>query len=60
MQSIYIGRQPIIDSQSELCAYEVLYKGSQETLSRYSSASIINNVLNKLVRNHYLVAEELL
>jgi len=47
MQSIYIGRQPIIDSDSNLCAYEVLYKGTQATLDRYSSASIINNVLNK-------------
>ena len=47
MQSIYIGRQPIIDSDSNLCAYEVLYKGSQSALNRYSSASIINNVLNK-------------
>ena len=47
MQSIYIGRQPIIDSDSNLCAYEVLYEGSQAALDRYSSASIINNVLNK-------------
>ncbi|MDF1877864.1 EAL domain-containing protein [Sulfurimonas sp. SAG-AH-194-L11] len=47
MQSISIGRQPIIDAQSELCSYEILYKGSSEVLSRYSSASIINNVLNK-------------
>jgi len=47
MQSICIGRQPIIDSHLELCAYEVLYKGSKEVLSRYSSASIVNNVLNK-------------
>ena len=47
MQSIYIGRQPIIDSESNLCAYEVLYKGSDEARDRYSSASIINNVLNK-------------
>ena len=47
MQSIHIGRQPIIDSESNLCAYEVLYEGTDEALSRYSSASIINNVLNK-------------
>ena len=47
MQHIYIGRQPIIDSNSKLCAYEILYKGSEAALSRYSSASIINNVLNK-------------
>ena len=47
MQSISIGRQPIIDSDSNLCSYEILYKGSKEALDRYSSASIINNVLNK-------------
>jgi len=47
MQHIYIGRQPILDSHSKLCAYEILYKGSKEALSRFSSASIINNVLNK-------------
>ena len=47
MPTIHIGRQPIIDSDSNLCAYEVLYKGSQEIIDRYSSASIINNVLNK-------------
>ncbi|SFV66501.1 Predicted signal transduction protein [hydrothermal vent metagenome] len=47
MQSISIGRQPIIDAHSELCSYEVLYKGSSATLNRFSSASIINNVLNK-------------
>ena len=57
MQSIYIGRQPIIDSSSNLCAYEVLYKGSEAAISRYSSASIINSVLNKfgthsLLGNH--------
>ena len=47
MQSIFIGRQPIINSHSELCAYEILYKGSEAVLNRFSSASIINNVLNK-------------
>ncbi len=47
MQNIYIGRQPIIDLEDNLCAYEVLYKGSKAVQSRYSSASIINNVLNK-------------
>ncbi|MDF1878072.1 EAL domain-containing protein [Sulfurimonas sp. SAG-AH-194-C20] len=47
MQSISIGRQPIIGAYCDLCSYEVLYKGSSEALSRYSSASIINNVLNK-------------
>jgi len=47
MQNIFIGRQPIIDSNSHLCAYEIIYEGTQEAINRYSSASIINNVLNK-------------
>jgi len=47
MQNIFIGRQPIIDLNSHLCAYEVLYEGTQEVMNRYSSASIVNNVLNK-------------
>lgn len=47
MQNIYLGRQPILDSSARLVAYEILYKGSEAALSRYSSASIINNVLNK-------------
>jgi len=56
VQNIYIGRQPIIDSSSQLCSYEVLYKGSESALSRYSSASIINNVLNKF-GTHKLLGE---
>jgi len=47
VQNISIGRQPIIDAHSDLCSYEVLYKGSSQVQSRYSSASIVNNVLNK-------------
>lgn len=47
MQSISIGRQPVLDEDLELCAYEVLYQGSKAAQKRYTSASIINNVLNK-------------
>jgi len=47
MKHIYIARQPIIDSDSKLCSYEVLYKGSTVLSNRYTSASIVNSVLNK-------------
>ncbi len=51
MQNVYLGRQPIIDSDLNLCAYEVLYRDSnkQSHISgdRYASASVINSVLNK-------------
>ena len=51
MQNVYLGRQPIIDSDSNLCAYEILYRDSnkQSHISgdRYASASVINSVLNK-------------
>lgn len=47
MQNISIGRQPVLDEDLDLCAYEVLYRGSEAAQNRYTSASIINNVLNK-------------
>lgn len=47
MKHISIGRQPILDAKSNLCSYEILYQGSEVVLSRYSSASVINSVLNK-------------
>ena len=51
MQHIYIGRQPILDKNSKLFAYEILYRDSNKTShiesDRYASASVINSVLNK-------------
>lgn len=47
MKHISIGRQPILDINSQLCFYEVLYQGTEKILSKFSSASVINNVLNK-------------
>jgi len=50
MESVYLGREPIIDRDNSLFAYEVLYKNSQkedEVNSRYTSASVINTILNK-------------
>lgn len=51
MQSVYLGRQPIIDEKSDLYAYEVLYrnheKKSEINSDRYASASVVSSVLNK-------------
>lgn len=51
MENVYIGRQPVLDSDSNLCAYEVLYRDSNQESKidsgRYASASVINAVLNK-------------
>ena len=47
MQNISLGRQPILDSNSELCAYEILYRGQETILNRCTSATVINHVLNK-------------
>jgi EAL and modified HD-GYP domain-containing signal transduction protein len=54
MESVYLGREPIIDRDNSLFAYEVLYKNSKkedEANSRYTSASVINTVLNKFGTN---------
>ena len=61
MEHIYLGRQPIVDRESSICAYEVLYRNkeqnSQNKDDRYASAAVINNVLNvfgtkELLGNH--------
>ena len=51
MQNVYIGRQPIIDSQSKLRAYEILYRDSNKQSEingdRFASTSVISSVLNR-------------
>ena len=46
-----MGRQPIIDGDSSLCAYEILYRDAQKqsdaSSDRYATASVISSVLNK-------------
>jgi len=39
MQNIFIGRQPILNSNSNLCTYEILYKGSQSVLNQFEKPS---------------------
>ena len=50
MQNVYLGRQPIIDADSKLRAYEILYRDSSKQSNihgdRQASASVINSVLN--------------
>ena len=51
MKHVYLGRQPVLNKKSEICAYEILYRDSQKTSKitgdRYASASVITTVLNK-------------
>jgi EAL and modified HD-GYP domain-containing signal transduction protein len=51
MKNVYLGREPIIDSQANLSAYELLYRNAQKKSdvngNRHASASVINSVLNK-------------
>jgi EAL and modified HD-GYP domain-containing signal transduction protein len=58
MTSVYLGRQPIIDGNANLCAFDILYWDAKKQKSRaddrYSSASVINSVLNKFGRQTIL------
>ena len=51
MQNVYLGRQPIIDADSKLRAYEILYRDASKQSNiegdRQASASVISSVLNK-------------
>ncbi len=51
MKNVYLGRQPILDSDGRLYAYEVLYrdshKDSEITDDRFASASVLNSILSK-------------
>jgi len=51
LQNVYLGRQPIIDADSKLRAYEILYRDSSRKSNidgdRQASACVITNVLNR-------------
>jgi len=51
MENVYLGRQPILDDNGALVAYEILYRDSHKeshiSNDRFASASVISNVLNK-------------
>ena len=50
MENVYLGRQPIVDINSNICAYEILYRDENREAKidghRHASASVINSVLN--------------
>jgi len=58
MENVYLGRQPILDANGNLVAYEVLYrdsaKASHVSNDRFASASVISNILNKFGTNALL------
>jgi EAL and modified HD-GYP domain-containing signal transduction protein len=51
MEQVYIARQPILDVDSNIFAYEILYrnanKQSEINNDRHASASVISSILNK-------------
>jgi len=51
MEHVYLGRQAIVHNEERLFAYELLYKDKNKENGgvddRYTSASVISNVLNK-------------
>jgi len=58
MEHVYLGRQPILDADSNLVAYEILYRdGYQQKLgvsNLYVSAAVLNSILNKFSTNEIL------
>lgn len=52
MEHICIGREPILDRDSNLCAYALLYK--EDKANKYASASLVSSVLNKFGREALL------
>ena len=58
MQKIYLGRQPILDTDSKIRAYEVLYRNSYKKSDikgdRQASTSVITNILNRFGRKEVL------
>ena len=58
MQKIYLGRQPILDTDSKIRAYEILYRNSYKKSDikgdRQASTSVITNILNRFGRKEVL------
>jgi len=50
MKNIFLGRQPIIDSNENLFAHDILYRDANKKVqeqNRHTSASVISSVMNK-------------
>ncbi len=58
MQKIYLARQPILDTDSKVRAYEILYRDSRKRCDinsdRQASTSVITNILNRFGRKEVL------
>ena len=58
MQKIYLARQPILDTDSKVRAYEILYRDSRKrcdiSSDRQASTSAITNILNRFGRKEVL------
>ncbi len=58
MSSIYLARQPIVNIDENLEAYEIMYLDANKQVAvsndRYQSASVINSVLNKFGTKEFL------
>jgi len=58
LQKIYLGRQPILDVNSKIRAYEIFYRNSYKKSDisgeRQASTSVITNVLNRFGRKEVL------
>ncbi|WP_457746088.1 EAL and HDOD domain-containing protein [Sulfurimonas sp.] len=51
MKHVYVARQSILDENSDVCAYEILYRDAEQSSKiendRYASAAVISSVLNR-------------
>jgi len=51
MENVYLGRQPILDANSNLWAYEILYRDrflkSNKGDDRFASSAVLSSILNK-------------
>ena len=51
MDNVYLARQPILDKESNIYAYEILYRDADKTShfenNMTASASVVNSILNK-------------
>jgi EAL and modified HD-GYP domain-containing signal transduction protein len=51
IRHVYVAKQPILDKNSNIFAYEILYRNSPKSVKiendRYASAAVVSSILNK-------------
>jgi len=51
IKHVYVARQPILDKDANIFAYEILYRDSSKSTkvenNRYASAAVVSSILNK-------------